>query len=114
MDYDYVIVLDAMASGNTPGGITVLSFSDANARKRYTSQHDMSLVDMLVREGKPSGCLIGIEAEIADFGFDLSKTLQEKFEAICEDVQAEVLKIKKRLTNALKENKQATGSSCGL
>ncbi|MGI5849727.1 MAG: hydrogenase maturation protease [Christensenellales bacterium] len=98
--YDYMFVLDAMVTGNMSGKITVFALSDAKVQKRYASQHDMSLIDMLVRDVNPPGSLIGIEADEVDFGFGLSHTLQEKFEKICGDVLAEILKIKEGLTDA--------------
>lgn len=98
--YDYVFVLDAIVSGNTPGKTTVFPLSDTKVQESYASQHDMSLLDMLVRDGNPPGSLIGIEAHEVDFGFGLSQTLQEKFEEICSGVLIEILKIKEGLTDA--------------
>jgi len=92
--YDYVFVIDAMVSGNMPGKITVFPLFVAKVQASYASQHDMSLIDMLVRDGNPLGSLIGIEAHEVDFGFGLSQTLQEKFEEICSGVLIEILKIK--------------------
>ena len=98
--YDYVFVLDAMVSGNAPGKITVFPLSDAKIQRSNATQHDMSLIDMLVRDINPPGSLIGIEANEVDFGFGLSNTLKEKFEKICADVLTEILKIKEGLTSA--------------
>lgn len=98
--YNYVIVLDAMISGDTPGKITVLPLSEAKVQKRNASQHDMSLIDMISHEQNASGSLIGIEAGDVDFGFELSKPLQDKFKTICDNVQTEILKINEGLTNA--------------
>lgn len=98
--YDYLILLDAMVSGNTPGKITVFPLSDAKVQKSCASQHNMSLIDMLIRDTDPTGCLIGIEAHEMDFGFGLSKALQGKFEEICSGVLTEIIKIKEGLTDA--------------
>lgn len=98
--YDYVIVLDAMVSGGTPGKITVLPLSETKVQKRYASQHNMSLIDMIAQEGNVLGSLIGIEAENVGFGFGLSKTLQDHFNAICNNVQKEILRIKEGLADA--------------
>ncbi len=49
--YKYVIVLDAMASGDAPGKIAVLPLSDVKSQMRRVSLHDMSLIDMIVYEG---------------------------------------------------------------
>lgn len=98
--YDYVIVLDAMVSGGKPGQVTVFSLFNAEVQKRHASQHDMSLIDMIAKEGNVLGSLIGIEAENIDFGFKLSKTLQDNFNAICNNVQKEILRIKEGLTDA--------------
>ena len=99
-DYSYVFVLDATVTGNTPGKITVFPLSDAKVQKTFASQHDTSLIDMLVRDDNPPGSLIGIEAHAVDFGFGLSQTLREKFEEICGGVLTEILKIKEGLTDA--------------
>ena len=98
--YDYVFVLDSFVSGNMPGKITVFPLSDAKFHTSYGSQHDMSLIHMLVRDVSPPGSLIGIEAHEVDFGFGLSQTLQEKFEEICGGVLTEILKIKEGLADA--------------
>lgn len=98
--YDYVIVLDAMVSGGTPGRITVLPLFDVEVQNRHASQHDMSLIDMITQEGYVLGSLIGIEAEDVDFGFELSKTLQNNFNVICNNLQKEILRIKEGLTDA--------------
>lgn len=96
--YNYVIVLDAMVSGGKPGQVTVFSLFNAEVQKRYASQHDMSLIDMIAKEGNVLGSLIGIEAEDVGFGFELSKTLQNNFNVICNNVQKEILRIKEGLT----------------
>ncbi len=98
--YDYVIILDAMISGNEPGSITVCPLSRDEAQKRYASQHDMSLIGMMVHEGNTSGSLIGIEAMDIDFGFGPGHTLRERFDEICGDVLTEILKIREGLTHA--------------
>ncbi len=98
--YDYVFVMDAMVSGNMPGKITVFPLSDAKVQKSCASQHDMSLIDMLIRDTDPPGSLIGIEASEVDYGFGLNKTLQKKFEEICGGVLTEIIKIKESLTDA--------------
>ena len=98
--YDYVFVLDAMVNSNTSGRITVFPLSDTKIQNSKATQHDMSLIDMLVRDGSPPGSLIGIEAHEVDFGFGLSQTLQEKFEEICSGVLIEIFKIKEGLTDA--------------
>ncbi len=98
--YESIIVLDAMACGTTPGKITVVSFSEMKPRIRKVSLHDMSLIDRIVFEGDASGSLVGIEAKEVEFGFGLSEVLQDKFEEICENVKAEIQKIKENLKNA--------------
>lgn len=96
--YDYVIILDAMISGGEPGSITVCPQHRAKAHKRYASQHDMSMIEMMDIEGK--SCLIGIEATDVDFGFGPGHTLRERFDEICGDVLTEILKIREGLTHA--------------
>ncbi len=98
--YDYVFVIDAMISGNTPGKITVFPLSDTKIQNSKATQHDMSLIDMLVRDVSLPGSLIGIEVHEVDFGFGLSQMLQEKFEEICSGVLIEILKIKEGLADA--------------
>lgn len=98
--YDYVCVLDAMVTGNAPGKVMVFPLCDAKAQKRYACQHDVSVIDMLVHDMNPPGSLIGIEVHEVGFGLELSQTLQEKFEKICSDVLAEILKLKEGLAHA--------------
>ena len=98
--YDYVIMLDAMISGNEPGSITVCPLSRDEAQKRYASQHDMSLIGMMVHGGNTSGNLIGIEAMDIDFGFGPGQTLRERFDEICGNVLKEIIKIKEGLPHA--------------
>jgi hydrogenase maturation protease len=98
--YKNVIVLDAMVSGDVPGNIAVLPLLDLKAQIRKVSLHDLSLIDMIIYEGNALGSFIGIEAKEVDYGFGMSEALQDIFEAICGNVQKEVLKIKEGLTNA--------------
>lgn len=98
--YDYIIILDAIVSGNKPGKVTLLPLLDAEIQNRHASQHDIRLIDMIIQEGKVLGSLIGIEAEEVDFGFELSKTLQNNFNVICNNVHKEILKIQEGLTDA--------------
>lgn len=98
--YKYVIALDAMVIGDSPGKIAVLPLSNVKAQMRKVSLHDMNLIDMIVYNGHAVGSLIGIEAHVVDFGFGLSQTLQKKFEEICGGVLTEILKIKESLTDA--------------
>ena len=98
--YESIIVLDAMACGDTPGKITVVSFSELKPQVRTVTLHDMSLINRLVHEGTASGYLIGIEAKEVDLGVGLSEALQGKLEEICKNVKAQILEIKASLENA--------------
>jgi hydrogenase maturation protease len=97
--YDHIVVLDAALGGSTPGQVTVLPLSDAQAQK-IVSQHDISLIDMAAREESLSGALIVIEAAEVGFGFELSKTLQDRFKSICGKVRAEILSIRESLKDS--------------
>ena len=98
--YESIIVLDAMACGDTPGKVSVLSLSEMKTQMKKVTLHDLSLIDRIVFEGDASGSLIGIETKEVSFGLGLSEALQHRFEEICENVKAEVLKINENLENA--------------
>ena len=98
--YESIIVLDAMACGDMPGEITVVSFLEMKPQMKKVTLHDMSLIDRIVFEGDAAGSLIGIEAKEVDLGFGPSEALQNKFDEICENVKTEILKIKENLENA--------------
>ena len=98
--YESIIVLDAMACGDTLGKVSVLSLSEMKTQMKKGTLHDISLIDRIVCEGDALGSLVGIEAKDVSFGLGLSDALQNKFEEICENVKAQILKIKTRLENA--------------
>ena len=79
--YDYLIVLDAMVTGITPGKISIFPISDAKVQNRYASQHDTSLIDRLFCDAKLPISLIGIEADEVGFGFGLNTS--KGFAAMC-------------------------------
>ena len=98
-DCGYVIVLDAVMSGRRAGQLTVFSLKDIGSiKKLFSSQHEMSLIDRLYREGKHNGCLIGIEAAEISFGFELSKPIQRLFKRICEQAKKQIIKKKREVT----------------
>jgi hydrogenase maturation protease len=93
---DYLIVIDSMLQGKAPGSLEIIPLQDARkSRGRLHSQHDFSLIDALSSSFPDiQGCLIGIEAAVLGFGFELSGELQTKFGQICEDVFQAILKMK--------------------
>jgi len=93
---DLVIIIDAMARGETPGSMDTMRLSDAlKDRGKLRTQHEFSLFDLIeLHAPQTQGYFIGIEADEIGFGFDLSAPLKERFEQICTDVLATVLTIK--------------------
>jgi hydrogenase maturation protease len=99
---DILVVIDSMVQGKEPGSIEIVPLK--NVLKSYSklhSQHDFNLIDALsLNYPETEGCLIGIEASVIGFGFELSKELRSMFEQICDDVFRAILEIKEAATRA--------------
>ncbi|BAK97912.1 hypothetical protein OBV_07140 [Oscillibacter valericigenes Sjm18-20] len=99
---DLVIIVDAMAQGQETGSVDVMLLSSAlNDRSKFRTQHEFSLLDLIALHApNTEGYFIGIQAAEIGFGFDLSKSLKERFEQICTDVLNRVLTIKEETDDA--------------
>lgn len=99
---DFLIVLDAMYSGEKPGSINIFPLDDVLLnRSKLCSQHDMSLLDLITFK-LPGiyGYMIGIEAAEVGFGIELSSLLSERFEPICQEVESTIWRIVKEIKDA--------------
>ncbi len=94
--HDFILILDAMSSGNQPGSVKIFSIEEIMEQvSNPTMQHDMSILDMIRLYRFPvRGYLIGIEAAIITPGCELSTVLKRQFPHICrktEDIIREIL-----------------------
>jgi hydrogenase maturation protease len=85
---DFLVILDAVIPDKEPGSMTLTPLRTAtNNRAKLQTQHDFSLFDAIALHYPDiKGTLIGIEAAVIDFGFELSKPLEACFGKICEKV----------------------------
>ena len=93
---DFILILDAMSSGDRPGSVKVFSLEEIMEQvSNPTMQHDMSFLDMIRLYRFPVRVyLIGIEASIIAPGCELSTVLKRQFPHICrktEDIIREIL-----------------------
>lgn len=93
---DYLILIDAAATGGEAGRVDVIPLDEAlRGREPFYAHHQYSLFDAIfLTYPRMRGCLITIEG--ASFGYDtmLSEPLQQHFEAICEAVFKKILEQK--------------------
>jgi hydrogenase maturation protease len=86
--FDFVIILDAVCSGKTPGELSVYSLAHSYEYQPLDiSPHNLHLFHMLYQQkDKIKGFLIGIEPEEIKFQMGLSQTLKDKWERTLEEV----------------------------
>lgn len=84
---EFVLILDAVQLGVRPGSVVIRPLDSLKGGwvEQY-SQHQYSLLHLLQSCGSVKGYLIGIEIQEARFSLELSKTLEEKFDAICTEI----------------------------
>lgn len=93
---DFILILDAMASGDRPGTVKICSLDDLMERTSDpVMQHDMSFLDLMrLYRCSVRGYLIGIEAAKIAPGIELSAVLKRRFPYICrktEDIIRDIL-----------------------
>lgn len=93
---DFILILDAMSSGDRPGTVKLFSLEEIMERiSNPAMQHDMSFLDMIrLYRCSVRGYLIGIEAAIIAPGLELSTVLKRQFPHICrktEDIIRDIL-----------------------
>ncbi|MCM3125810.1 hydrogenase maturation protease [Mesobacillus sp. AQ2] len=83
-----VIIIDAAVSGKTPGSLTVYELADLHEHCELAfSPHDFHLFNLLYGQKESiRGYLLGVEPDEIRFHIGLSKTLQDQWERILEDV----------------------------
>lgn len=88
MEATFVIIVDAVFSGDTPGKLTVYPLSDLHEHQELDiSPHNFHLFQLLYLQRESiKGFLIGVEPYEIRFHIGLSKTLNEKWNTILEDV----------------------------
>ncbi len=86
---DFVLVLDAMTSGERPGTVKIFSLNELmDQRSDLSMQHDMSFLDLIkLYRCSVRGYLIGIEASQIVPGLELSPALYRKLTEICRETE---------------------------
>jgi hydrogenase maturation protease len=84
---DFVIIIDAMCSGNLPGTITRMKIEEVTDRRVSCSQHEISLIQLIKMYNKSlDGFIVGIEISSIDLRENLSRELSNCFDKICSNV----------------------------
>ena len=88
MDAAFVIIVDAAVSGSDPGSLTVYPLSDLHEHRELDiSSHNFHLFNLLyLQKDRIKGFLIGVEPYEIQFHIGLSKTLNEKWNSILQEV----------------------------
>ena len=88
MKATFVIIVDAVFSGNKPGELTVYSLANLHEYQTLNiSVHNFHLFQSLYQQKESKkGYLIGVEPYEIRFHIGLSKTLREKWKTILQDV----------------------------
>ncbi|MGJ7921637.1 hydrogenase maturation protease [Neobacillus sp. LXY-4] len=88
MKATFVIIVDAVFSGNNPGDLTVYPLSNLHEYQTLNiSAHNFHLFQSLYQQKESiKGYLIGVEPREIRFHIGLSETLREKWTAILHDV----------------------------
>lgn len=93
--HDTAIILDAVATGGTPGSLTILDLTHparACSAGNISATHALSLVDELKIAGR-AGCLpgktlfFGIEVQDAGWGKDLSEALRSRLPVLARELE---------------------------
>ena len=92
---DFIIILDALYTNDTPGSIKIYELSDVlSAPSCGGTQHDMSLIDIMRLYNRDyKGYLIGIEVADVCYGEEISPVLSRKFSNICSAIEDLLSKI---------------------
>jgi hydrogenase maturation protease len=88
MDAAFVIIVDAVVSGDTPGSLTVYPLSELHQHKEFDiSPHDFHLFNLLhLQKESIKGFLIGVEPYEIRFNIGLSKPLNEEWDTLVQSV----------------------------
>ncbi|WP_299094772.1 hydrogenase maturation protease [uncultured Metabacillus sp.] len=99
MKATFVIIVDAVFSGNKPGELTVYPLANLHEYQTLDiSAHNFHLFQSLYQQkALIKGYLIGVEPYEIGFHIGLSKTLSEKWETILQDVSQTIHKLIERI-----------------
>ena len=88
MKATFVIIVDAVFSGNKPGDLTVYPLANLHEYQTLDiSAHNFHLFQSLYQQKSSiKGFLIGVEPHEISFHIGLSKTLKEKWKTILQNV----------------------------
>lgn len=100
---DYIFILDAAYYGKDIGEITILPLNTFTSKKKSSSQHNYSFLDLLkLYYPSVKGQIFAIEVKEVEFGLGLSSVLKEKLEVISKEILNE---IEKYIFNLQSKNK---------
>ncbi|MDD3225226.1 MAG: hydrogenase maturation protease [Clostridium sp.] len=89
---DFIIFLDAAYYNKVPGELTVIPIEKYNSKKKYYTQHSLSIIDLVKLYYKNvRGYIIGIEVAEVNFKLGLSRELKGKIDSISKNVLKEIL-----------------------
>lgn len=90
-DGDFIFFIDAVYYGKKTGEITVISLEKYRGQKKYYTQHDCSIVDLMRLYFKNvNGYIIGIEIGEISFKYGLSNVIKSNIDAISNRVLKEI------------------------
>jgi len=98
-EIDYLIVIDTVEAGDTPGSVFRFSLDDMNfPSEQKVSLHQISLVDVLqmaeLRGAKPKTVIIGVQPkDISSWGLELSEEVKAAMPRVKELIFEELKKI---------------------
>ncbi|MCM3693408.1 hydrogenase maturation protease [Neobacillus niacini] len=95
MNATFVIIVDAVLSGNEPGELTVFPLAHLHEYQTLDiSAHNFHLFQSLYQQKESiKGYLIGVEPYEIRFHIGLSETLREKWKTIVQDVSQTIDKL---------------------
>jgi hydrogenase maturation protease len=90
-EHDFVMIIDSTLFGFREGMVTMFSLDSLkNDLGSPPTQHHIRFTDILFCKKGVTGYVIGIEIKQADFGMELSESLKECFEHICNEVERKI------------------------
>lgn len=91
-DGDFIFIIDASCSEKPPGTITVVNIKNYSYKRKYYTQHNYNVVDLIKLYNKSiTGFVIEIEVSSVSFNFGLSFELQKKLDQVSSQVLKSIL-----------------------
>jgi len=108
LDYDRVIVIDAVKGGGKPGDIYKFRIEECRKDFGMISLHDLDFVKSLEIMKQfyklPEIIVVGIEPRSTEVGMNLTKEIEKKIPEVLEIVYKEIHSINKEMQHATNNN----------